>query len=195
MMLPLRLRHLLAVLVAHQRVDVDGAERHVAHEMQAHHHHPGDPEEDDVEAGDQDVGRVVARELRRLLRPAEGRERPQRRGEPGVEHVLVALELRPRGRNALAAAACASASRLRDEDAAVGPVPGRDLVAPPELARDAPGLDVAHPFEERVLPLPRHEHGAARPRPPRSPAAASVLASQYHWSVSHGSITTPERSP
>jgi hypothetical protein len=28
-------------------------ERHlIVHEMQAHHHHPGDPEEDDVEAGD-----------------------------------------------------------------------------------------------------------------------------------------------
>ena len=24
---------------------------------------------------------------------------------------------------------------------------------------------------------------------------ASVAASTYHWSVSHGSITTPERSP
>ena len=60
--------------------------------MQPHHHHPGDPEEDDVEAGDQDVGRIVALQLRRLVGPAQGRERPQRRGEPGVEHVLVAAE-------------------------------------------------------------------------------------------------------
>src|SRR3546814_3725027 len=43
--------------------------------------------EDDVEAGDQDVAGIVAREFRRLLRPAQGRERPQRRREPGVEHV------------------------------------------------------------------------------------------------------------
>ena len=32
---------------------------------------------------------------------------------------------------------------------------------PPELARDAPGLDVAHPFEEGVLPALRHEDRAA----------------------------------
>ena len=33
-------------------------------------------------------------------------------------------------------------------------------MAPPELARDAPGLDVAHPLEIGVLPLWRHEAGA-----------------------------------
>ena len=36
-----------------RRVDVDVVERHLLHEVQAHHHHAGDPEEDDVEAGDQ----------------------------------------------------------------------------------------------------------------------------------------------
>ena len=58
----LRLRHLLALLVADQRVDVDVAERHLVHHVEAHHHHARDPEEDDVEAGDQHVGRVVARQ-------------------------------------------------------------------------------------------------------------------------------------
>ena len=90
-----RLRHLGAVLVAHQRVDVDGAERHLLHEMQAHHHHARDPEEDDVEAGHQRIGRVKAGELVGLVRPAQGRERPERRGEPGVEHVLVAPDREP----------------------------------------------------------------------------------------------------
>jgi hypothetical protein len=42
--------------------------------VQAHHHHPGDPEEDDVEAGDQGVGRVEARQVGRLL------------GQPRVEN-------------------------------------------------------------------------------------------------------------
>ncbi len=46
-----------------------------------------------------------------------------------------------------------------DEDFAVRPIPGRNLMAPPDLARDAPGLDVFHPIEERRLPLRRHEHG------------------------------------
>ena len=90
---PLRLRHLLARLVADQRVDVDRVERHLLHEVQPHHHHPRDPEEDDVEAGDEHRGRVIALQLGRLVRPAERRERPERGGEPGVEHVFVADDL------------------------------------------------------------------------------------------------------
>src|SRR3546814_9074584 len=46
----LRLGHLLAVPVAHEAVQIDGAERHLAHEVDAHHHHTGDPEEQDVPA-------------------------------------------------------------------------------------------------------------------------------------------------
>ena len=57
-----------------------------------HHHHPRHPEEDDVEAGDQHVGRIVPLELRRRVRPAERRERPQCGGEPRVENVLVARQ-------------------------------------------------------------------------------------------------------
>ena len=68
-------RHLLALFVAHQGMDVDRMERHLVHEMQAHHH-PGDPEKDDVETGNQHVGRVIALKLGRFARPAEGGERP-----------------------------------------------------------------------------------------------------------------------
>ena len=83
----LGLGHLLTLLVRHQPVQVDGAERHLGHEMHAHHHHAGDPEEQDVPAGDECVGRIVFLERRRLLGPAESREWPQGRTEPGVEHV------------------------------------------------------------------------------------------------------------
>ena len=140
-------------------MDVDVLERHLAGEVQSQHHHPGDPEEDDVEAGDQDRGRVEACQLGRLLRPAQGRERPQARGEPGVEHVLVAPQ-----RHGMPVVGEGGGGRLGlallDEHPAVGAVPGRDLMAPPELARDAPGLDVAHPLEIGVLPQARHEAGA-----------------------------------
>src|SRR3546814_10193881 len=51
-----------------------------------------DPEEDDVEAGDQHVAGVVALQRGSLLRPAEGRDGPQRRGDPGVQHVGIARE-------------------------------------------------------------------------------------------------------
>jgi hypothetical protein len=53
MTLPLDFDIFCALLVADQGVDVDPLERHLAHEVEAHHHHPGDPEEDDVEAGDE----------------------------------------------------------------------------------------------------------------------------------------------
>ncbi len=88
-----RLRHLGAGGVAHQRVDVDVVERRLFLEMQSHHHHARNPEEDDVEAGDQRRGRIEALQFRRLVRPAQRRERPQRRREPGVEHVVVAMQI------------------------------------------------------------------------------------------------------
>ena len=48
-----RFGHLLALLVAHQRVDIDGIKRLLIDHGVLHHHHPGDPEKDDVKAGDQ----------------------------------------------------------------------------------------------------------------------------------------------
>ena len=96
---PLRLRHLLSPLVADEAVEEDLAEGDAPVEPDARHDHPGDPEEEDVEARDHDVGRVEAREVLRLVRPAEDRERHEPRGEPGVEDVGVARQRR-------AAAAC-----------------------------------------------------------------------------------------
>ena len=175
----LRLRHFRPALVAHQGVDVDVAERHLLHEMETEHHHPGDPEEDDVEAGDERARRIIALQLRRLVGPAERRERPQAGGEPGVEDVLVADKIaggalriareRPRlivrhlvlddglgerlGQRLVLA--------LGDVDTAVGRIPGRDLMSPPQLARDAPGLDVLEPLEIGLLPVLRDEAGLA----------------------------------
>ena len=165
-----RLRHLLALLVADQRMDVDVAERHFFHDVQAHHHHAGDPEEDDVEAGDENVGRVVALHLGRLVGPAEGGERPERGGEPGVEHVLVAGE-----RDALAVMLLGEGGCLRlvlgDEDLGVGAVPRGDLVAPPELARDAPGLDSSPSNGSRCSPRSWARTPCGRASPRRWPAS------------------------
>ena len=151
---PLRLRHLLPVRVEHEAVDVDVVERHVVHELDAHHDHPGDPEEDDVEPGDEDPGRVVPGEPLRLARPSQGRERPQGRREPGVEHVRVALQ-----GNVRAEAVALPGLRLAPShvDAAVRGVPGRDAMAPPDLAADAPVLDVVHPLEVDPGPVLGHE--------------------------------------
>ena len=144
-----RLRHPPAVGGLDDGVDVDVVERDLAGELEPHHDHPRDPEEDDVAGRGEEVGRVERREQRIVgVGPAERRERPQRRGEPGVEHVLLAAQL---------TAACTAAIRrllLDDVDLLAGvAVPDRDLVPPPELARDAPGPDVLHPVEVDALPL------------------------------------------
>src|ERR1051325_8540312 len=46
-------------------------------EAQAEHDHARHPEEEDVEAGDEDIGRIEDVEIRRLVRPAHRRERPE----------------------------------------------------------------------------------------------------------------------
>src|SRR6202008_1267932 len=93
------------------------------------------------------------------LGPAEGRERPQRGGKPRVEHILVAAQNDPfailRGRLALRLFL-----GLGNEQRAVGTIPGRDLVPPPQLTGDAPWLDLAHPVEKGVLPLSWDKPGA-----------------------------------
>src|SRR5204862_1829853 len=76
---------------------------------------------------------------------AERRERPKRRAEPGVEHVLVLAQLP-------AARPTPLRRRLRHVGLLAGvAVPDRQPVPPPELARDAPGPDVAHPLEVDAL--------------------------------------------
>ena len=86
----LGLGHLLPALVADEGVDVDVAERDLLHEVEPHHQHARDPEEDDVEAGDEHAGRIEPLHLLGLVGPAERGERPQGGGEPGVEDVGVA---------------------------------------------------------------------------------------------------------
>ena len=73
----LRLRHLGAGGVPHQGMDVDSVERNVTHEVKTHHHHPGNPEENDVKACHENIGRIVALQFRRLFGPAKSREGPQ----------------------------------------------------------------------------------------------------------------------
>ena len=133
----LRLRHLLALLVTDKGMDIDFAERHlVIHGVHAHHHHSGDPEEDDVKAGDKYVARVIARQIMLdrfgLVGPAKGREWPQTTGEPGVQNILVTPQfnvlavMRPRrGQCRLVA--------FLDKNMIVGTIPGGNTMPPPEL--------------------------------------------------------------
>ena len=98
------------------------------------------------------VGRIEHLQVRRLVRPAEDGEGPELRGEPGVEHVRVLLELAPSR-----SVAQAVGSSSRHGDVPVVAVPRGDAMPPPELARDAPVVDVAHPLEVGLRPDLRDE--------------------------------------
>ena len=154
----LRLRHLVAVRVANEAVDVDLPKGHVPHELEPEHDHPGDPEEDDVEAGNQHRGRVEGAQPRVVLRPAERREGPEGRGVPGVEHVRIPAQRGIVGHAVLHPHLVLTAP---DVHVSVGVVPGGNPVSPPDLAADAPVLNVPHPLEVGLRPMLGHESDCA----------------------------------
>ena len=85
------LAHLAPLFVAHQAMQIDIAERHVAGKLQAHHDHTRHPEEDDVIARLQDCGRVEAFQIIGLRRPAQRTKGPETAAKPGVQHIGVLL--------------------------------------------------------------------------------------------------------
>ena len=157
------LRHLAPVGRAHEAVQVDRLEGDVAaleaaHVVEREHDHAGDPEEDDVVARLHHLRRVEAREVVRVLvRPAQRRVRPEARGEPSVEGVLVLPQ------RTVAGPAGVGILDGGDGLAAVPglAVPDGDAVAPPDLAADAPVADVLHPVQVGALEALRHEGDAA----------------------------------
>ena len=126
------LAHAPAVGGLDHRVDVDIVEGDVVHELDAHHDHARDPQEDDVARRAEHVRRVEVGEVGGLVRPAEGGERPQRRAEDRHQRVRLAGEL---GGAALGAGV---RRRLGHCHVTVRAVPHRQLVPPPELPADAP---------------------------------------------------------
>ena len=73
----LGLRHFLPILITNQAMDVDLVKWHVPHETEPEHHHPGNPEENDVEAGYQYLSWIEHFQGIGLFRPALRGERPQ----------------------------------------------------------------------------------------------------------------------
>ena len=71
-------------------MDVDAVERDIAHVVEAGHDHAGDPEGDDVAAGGQNAGGVIAFEVGGGVGPSKGAMGPEGAlGEPGVQNVGV----------------------------------------------------------------------------------------------------------
>ena len=72
------LGHFSALTVAHKAVDEHGVERLFFHLLHAGEYHSRDPEEDDIIARYHNRGRIPVVKLGGLVRPAHGRERPER---------------------------------------------------------------------------------------------------------------------
>ena len=138
--------HLAALRVAHQSMEEHGLEGNLLHVLQTGEDHARHPEENDIVAGDESVRRIEIFQLLCLFRPAEGRERPKRRAEPGVQRILVLMQIG-------AAALRAGMRRFAGDNhlAAVRAVPRRDPVAPPQLTGNAPVFDIFHPVIIRLV--------------------------------------------
>ena len=121
-------------------MDEDVVEGDFFHEFAGHEHHAGNPEEDDIIACDHDARREELLDIFRFFRPAHSRERPESRAEPCIEDIGVAMDM-----FAVAVLAFGDIFTADGNFAAVVAVPGRNLMAPPELAADAPVMDIFHP--------------------------------------------------
>jgi hypothetical protein len=150
-----------------------------AGELEPHHHHPRDPEEDDVAAGDERVGRV------------EGRSSGVCSGQPSVANGHSALENQVSSTSGSRSQPSPS-RRLGADVGLLAAVPDRDLVAPPQLARDAPGPDVLHPVEVDRLKRSGWKLASAVLTTSIAGLASSSIR-MNHCSEISGSIRSPER--
>ncbi len=137
-------------------MQVDRRERHLAHDLQPEEDHPGHPEEDDLVPRLHHRAGIESPQILGLLRPPERREGPEPRAEPGVEHVRVLLD------SPTTDGACGKGLLGRDRClATIRAVPDRDPVPPPELAGDAPVMDVLQPVQVDALEAVRLERQPA----------------------------------
>ena len=129
------------MLVADDAREVDVPEGKVSHEGVARHDHACHPEENDVWARHQIGGGIET--LQRWIvgidclvsLPAHGGKGPEPGTEPGIQHVRVAVPL----------AFISRGFEITVNLSGLAVIPDRDLMPPPELAADAPILNVGHP--------------------------------------------------
>ena len=89
-----RLGHLAALRVAHQTVDINRLERGLAHVLHTGEDHASNPEEDNIIAGNERRGRGRNSQAPWSCPPAERGERPQSGREPGIQYVLLLMDMR-----------------------------------------------------------------------------------------------------
>ena len=105
-------------------------------------YHTDNPEEDNVVSCYKNICRIEVFEFRCFVRPSKCGERPQSGTEPGIQSILILVEM------------CASTFRAffrhfscNDNFTALITVVSRDSVSPPELTGNAPITDIFQPVQ------------------------------------------------
>ena len=152
------LAHLAAELVTHDTCEIDMLERHLTTILVTGHDHAGHPEEDDIRAGDKVGCRIIVFDLGivGMVDTVEDGDRPQPGREPRVETVALLLQVSGgQSRVLLLRELQSLLGRLSHDKVALAvgslEIVSRDAVAPPQLTRDTPVLDVLQPVAIGVL--------------------------------------------
>jgi len=128
-----RFRHFPSLDVANQSVDIDFLKRHLRCKLQPEHHHPSDPEEENIKSGNQNGGGIVSLVVIGYIGPAKDGKGPESRRKPGVQNIGVGSE----GCGTALGASGRLGFRHRIPLTGRAEV-GRDGMSPPQLAGDAP---------------------------------------------------------
>ena len=115
-------------------------------------YHTDNPEKDNVISGYQHIRRIEIIQVFRLIRPAQCRERPQRRGEPCIQRILILCKMRTAALRALL-----RRMAVNNNLAALIAVVCRDSVSPPDLTGDAPVLNIFQPVQINLVKAVRHK--------------------------------------
>ena len=129
--------------------------------------------------GHQRAGGIEIFQILRLIRPAQRGERPQRGGEPGIQHVLI---LRANACRRTLEHFIAALSRSHGQSRR-SPRSTRHgyAMAPPQLAADAPVADVVHPVEVGLGKALGYESWSRRLRTASIAGSASGCIVTNHW--------------
>ena len=123
-------------------MEQNGVEGFLPHLLIAGENHTDYPEENDIIAGYQDIGGIEVVQIFGLIRPSQGRERPQCRGEPGVQGIRVL------GKVGLATLRTNLGHLLRYHDfTTIVTVVSGNPVSPPKLTADTPVADIVSPVK------------------------------------------------
>ena len=141
-----RFTHLPTLFITYQTVQEYVLERDFMHRFACGEYHSDDPEEQDIVSGYHNGSRIEVIQFRRLLRPAQCGERPQCRTEPGVQNILILMEV-------VSAALRAGLRHVvcHHQFTALIAVVRRNPVSPPQLTGNAPVVNIVQPIQINFL--------------------------------------------